>query len=207
MINLDQERLRFEELLVFYVNDTLSADDKNFMESYLERFPEHQAQVAFMQSLNMAVNNESHVFDSEPGLTKLLAQYKSLQKEQTLGERLGNLCRKWGFSPAFGLAFGLLVAQTALIFQLGFFTSSVAYRGVSTQSEYIAHLKITIDPKTDYAQLVDLLRKNGCKVVSGPSANGELWIHLQEPEKQDIIVLDLFNSGLVDEVLSLKINN
>ena len=202
MIEMDFERKTFEELLPFYVNGTLSFEDKQFMQDYLIKFPELQAEVKFTEALRSAVKNEATQQVSEIGWGELLKKYQEFHKKPTLNELLKNVCVKWGFSPAFAVVLGLLIAQSAAMLQFGLLTSSPAYRGLSTQTEVAPHLKITINPKTDYAQLVDLLRKNGCRVVSGPSETGELWIHLEEPKKISVIKADLLSSGLIDEVLS-----
>ncbi len=202
MIEMDLERKTFEELLPFYVNGTLSADDIKFMRNYLISYPELQAQVKFSEALRSAVKDEATQYASDAGWDKLLKKYQAFHQKPTLSQRLKILSHNWGLTPAFGLAFSLLIAQSAIMFELGLFAPSSAYRELSTQAAIVPHLKITINPATDYAQLVDLFRKNGCRVVSGPSETGELWIHLEEPEKLLTIKADLLNSDLVDEVLS-----
>lgn len=203
MIKMDLERRKFEELLPFYVNKTLDSVNVKFMENYLAMYPELQAQVIFTETLSASIKEDVPERSPNHGWDKLLKRYKAFHAKPTFGERLKSFLNEWGLSPAFGLAFGLLVAQSAVMLQYDIFTSGTKYRGLTTQAEIIPHLKIIINPNTDYAQLVDLLRKNGCKVVSGPSENGELWIHLQEPDKLITTKEDLINSGLVDEALSL----
>lgn len=200
---MDINRRKFEELLPFYVNQTLALADIKFIEEYVKQNPDLQAQVKFMEVLSSAVKDEKTPYPSSEGWSKLLARFHAYHAKPNISSRLKDLFNQWGFSPAFGIVLGLLVAQSTLMLQLGVFTSGAAYRGLTTQSEFTPHLKITINPSTDYAQLVDLLRKNGCRVVSGPSETGELWIHVEEPEKLNIIKLDLINSGLVDEALLL----
>lgn len=202
MIEMNLERRRFEELLPFYVNGTLSFDDKQFMQEYLNKFPELQAQVDFSESMRSAIKDDSTQPVSNAAWGKLLKKYQEFHKKPTLTERFRTICINWGLSPAFAVVLGLFVAQSAAVLELGLFSTSSAYRGLTTQAEVAPHLKVTINPKTDYAQLVDLLRKNGCRVVAGPSETGELWIHLEEPKKLNVIKVDLLNSGLVDEVLS-----
>lgn len=201
-INADSKK--FEELLPFFVNGTLNLEDKQFMQDYLHKFPALQAQVDFSEAIRSAVKDEHAEPVSDASWQKLLKKYQDFHQKPTLVERFKNICMHWGLSPAFAVVLGLLVAQSAVIFELGLLSTSSAYRGLTTQIEVAPHLRITINPKTDYAQLVDLLRKNGCRVVAGPSETGELWVHLEEPEKLDAIKADLLNSGLIDEVLLLS---
>lgn len=204
MIEMDQERKNFEELLPFFVNQTLGAEDLKFMEDYLLRFPALQAQVIFTQYLRDAIKDDvtNHTVDSN--WDKLLTGFQEYYKSPSLIERLRKTCKHWGLSPAFGVVLALLVAQSTILLQLGIFSSSAAYRGLSTQATVVSHLKIIANPQTDYAQLVELLRKNGCRVVAGPSENGELWLNLEEPEKLTVIKSDFLNSGLVDDVFSTE---
>jgi len=204
MIEMDQERKNFEELLPFFVNQTLGAEDLKFMEDYLLRFPALQAQVIFTQYLRDAIKDDvtNHTVDSN--WDKLLTGFQEYYKSPNLIERLRKTCKHWGLSPAFGVVLALLVAQSTILLQLGIFSSSTAYRGLSTQAAVTSHLKIIVNPQTDYAQLVELLRKNGCRVVAGPSENGELWLNLEEPEKLTVIKSDFLNSGLVDDVFSTE---
>lgn len=204
MIEMDQERKNFEELLPFFVNQTLGAEDLKFMEDYLLRFPALQAQVIFTQYLRDAIKEDvtNHTVDSN--WDKLLTGFQEYYKSPNLIERLRKTCKHWGLSPAFGVVLALLVAQSTILLQLGIFSSSTAYRGLSTQAAVTSHLKIIVNPQTDYAQLVELLRKNGCRVVAGPSENGELWLNLEEPEKLTVIKSDFLNSGLVDDVFSTE---
>lgn len=204
MIEMDQERKNFEELLPFFVNQTLGADDLKFMENYLLRFPALQAQVTFTQHLRDAIKDDVTNQAVDTNWDKLLTGFQEYYKRPNLIERLRNICKHWGLSPAFGVVLALLVAQSTILLQVGVFSSSAAYRGLSTQAAITSHLKIIVNPQTDYAQLVELLRKNGCRVVSGPSENGELWLNLEEPEKLTIIKSDLLNSGLVDDVFSTE---
>jgi hypothetical protein len=201
MIEMDIERRRFEELLPFYVNGTLSFDDQQFMQDYLMKFPELQASVVFVENMRSVIKDISTQPTSHATWGRLLNKYQEFHKKPSLTERLKTICSKWGLSPAFAVVLGLFIIQSTAVLELGLFTTSSAYRGLTTQSGVTPHLKISINPTTDFAQLVDLLRKNGCQVVAGPAETGELWIQLEEPEKLNVIKVDLLNSGLVDEVL------
>ena len=204
MIEIDQERKAFEEMLPLYVNGTLDAADIQFMENYLVRFPELEMQVKFSESLRLAIKDEANVYSSDATWEKLHKNFKAFHAKPSLIEQIKIAFANWGLSPAFAVVLGLLVAQSAFIYQAGLFDSSSIYRGDSLKADTSPHLKITINPKTEYAQLAELLRKNGCHVISGPSETGELWINLEDPKKLLQIKADLINSGLIDEAISIN---
>ena len=106
---MDIKRKTFEELLPFYVNGTLSFEDKQFMQDYLIKFPELQAEVKFTEALRSAVKDEATQQVSEIGWGKLLKKYQEFHKKPTLIEHLKNACVKWGLSPAFAVVLGLLI--------------------------------------------------------------------------------------------------
>jgi len=201
MIEMDIERRKFEELLPFYVNGTLSFDDQQFMQGYLIKFPELHASVVFVENMRSVIKDISTKPPPHATWGRLLNKYQEFHKKPSLTECLKTICANWGLSPAFAVVFSLFIVQSTAILELGLFSPSTVYRGLTTQSGVTPHLKITITPKADYAQIVDLLRKNGCQIVAGPAETGELWIQLEEPEKLNVIKVDLLNSGLVDEVL------
>lgn len=204
MIEMDQERKAFEEMLPLYVNGTLDADDIQFMENYLIKFPELEIQVKFSQSLRLAIRDEANAYSSDATWDKLDKIFKAFHAKPSLIEQIKIGFANWGISPAFAVVLGLLVAQSAFIYQGGLFGSSPTYRGDSLQADTSAHLKITINPKAEFAQLAELLRKNGCHVISGPSETGELWINLEAPKKLLQIKADLINSGLIDEAITIN---
>ncbi|MGP1716197.1 MAG: hypothetical protein ACTS9Y_03370 [Methylophilus sp.] len=203
MIEMDPDRRAFEELIPFYVNGTLSPEDKQFMQNYLMKFPTLKAHIDLSNRIRSALEQDTTQLASAVSWQKLLKQYQTLHKKLTLTERFKNICIYLGLTPAFAVVLSLFIAQSAAILQLGILSSSSAYRGLSSPAQVEAHLKVTVNPQTDYAQLVDLLRKNGCRVVAGPSETGELWLQLEAPEKLNTIKADLLNSGLVDEALSI----
>lgn len=216
-INQDQASLddeKFKELLMFYVNGTLEKDECAFVEHYLQMHPEMQAYVTLHQKIMRAVQGEDEAFeyDGTVARQRLLARIRA-DKKQKHGffeglfgagwaeQWVGNL-QRWGFSPALGVVCALMIGQSVYLVNLQ--NEASKYRGIVNSVNIVPHFKVTVSPKADFYDLADLLRKNGCNVVSGPSQNGELWVKLDEPAKSKQIKADLLNSGLVDEVISVS---
>lgn len=211
-INQDDEK--FKELLMFYVNGTLEHDEHTFVENYLHTHPEMNAYVTLNQKIMQAVQGEDEEFDYDgtAARQRLLARIRAgTNQKHSFFERLFGIdwieqwvgdFQRWGFSPALGIVCLLMIGQSIYIVNLQ--NEASKYRGIVTSVNISPHFKVTVSPKADFYDLADLLRKNGCSVVSGPSQNGELWIKLDEPAKAKQIKADLLNSGLVDEVISVS---
>lgn len=215
MIQLDDDRRRFQELVPFYANKTLSGEDLEFVENYLKQHPHLNAEVWFMQSIKGAVDLHNQECDAflkthKPAKTAVdrfreLHGIKQPHKNVFFDwfRQSYALAADWQWTPAFTLGlFCLFVGQTAVIFNLEHEASK--YRDIANSINLAPHFKVTVNPKADFYALTELLRKNGCSVVSGPSQNGEIWIKLDEPAKSKQIKADMLSSGLVDEVISVS---
>lgn len=214
MINLDDDRRRFEELVPFYVNKTLQGEELAFVESYLLQHPNLKSEVWFWNSIMDAMNLHSQNCDAflssyKPPKTAI-ERFKEMNRKKSPWDKLvqwsktgQSLAMEWQWMPALTVSFFcLLVGQSIYLVNLQ--NEASKYRGIVSSVNIVPHFKVTVSPKADFYDLADLLRKNGCNVVSGPSQNGELWVKLDEPAKSKQIKADLLNSGLVDEVISVS---
>jgi len=201
MAHINSERMRFEELLPFYINQTLGADDTAFMQQYLASHAHMQNEVSFAKALQSVVKETGANRADNAGLAKLLDAYHLLQKRPSLIERIRSSFQNWGFTPAFAIAASVVVIQSILLTQYQRSAPEDQYRGLSNQVQIVPNLKITVNPQANFTELAVLLRQTGCRVVSGPSETGELWIVLDEPEKTEQIKRTLLDSGLLDDAV------
>lgn len=211
----NQDHEKFKELLMFYVNGTLEKDERSFVEAYLQAHPEMKSYLRLNQQLMRAIQGEDEdfEFDEAAARERLLAKVRTLKNNQPepFFERIvskglfaqwsGNF-QHWGLTPALGVVFALLIGQSIMLMNLQ--TEANKYRDISNTINLAPHFKVTVNAKADFYALTELLRKNGCSVVSGPSQNGEIWIKLDEPAKSKQIKADMLSSGLVDEVISVS---
>ena len=211
----NQDDEKFKELLMFYVNGTLEKDERAFVENYLQMHPEMNAYVTLHQKIMQAVQGEDEdfEFDEEAARERLLAKVRALKnnKPNTIFERifskglfthLSGSFQSWGLTPAFGIVFAVLIGQSIILMNIQ--TEASKYRDIANTINLAPHFKVTVSPKADFYALTELLRKNGCSVVSGPSQNGEIWVKLDDPAKSKQIKADMLRSGLVDEVISVS---
>lgn len=98
------ERIRFEELLPFYASDTLSADDKAFVERFLTDNPQAQASMLFASGLKQAASTlvlEQPTSKREERFMLKLAQQKTLRLVRTEPNEVSaartGLIRGWWF--------------------------------------------------------------------------------------------------------------
>ena len=207
MIHSTAEYKRFQELTPFYVNATLDQNDMAFVQQYLGQHPELQVHIDLARALQSAIIQQAESRPIDAGLNKMIEAFRQQQKSPNLIERLRLVSTKWGFTKAFAAALALVLVQFAVILQLQFGPVGSAYRGLGNQSQNTPHLKVIINPQTNYADLVVVLRANGCRVVSGPSETGELWLSIETPEKINKIKEELMTSGLVDQVISTHLDD
>lgn len=196
------DRQRFAELTPFYVNGTLDQDDQAFIEQSLNLHPVLQVNIDLARAMQSAIKKQIESRPMDAGLDNLLKAFHKSYHKPTLTEKIRQYFEHWGLTKAFAAAIALVLVQFAVILQLQIGTLGSVYRGLSTQAQNTPHLKVTINPKANYAELVEVLRANGCRVISGPSETGELWLILETPEKINKIKEDLIYSGLVDQVIS-----
>lgn len=121
MINQDT-RQRFDELLPWYVNGTLDASGRQWIEGQLERYPELRAEVDWTASLQQRMREATPEFAPEPGLDKLMARIHheretSLTPVTARAEAprpgllagLSALLERFRLTPAFAMAAVVLV--------------------------------------------------------------------------------------------------
>ncbi len=204
----NSEYIRFQELLPFFVNGTLVGEELQFMQAYMAAHPEAQKNVEFERVLNQTVRE---LAENEPVpdiFPRLKESLKGSKGQEPWWARLIDFWGEWGFrSPAFAMMVLVAMIQTGFLFlwrPVG--QDSVLqtqYRG--TESRKIeADIVATVDPKTDMATIIELLRANQCEIVSGPSESGELWLRLEDKMALDKTVNALRQSGNMIDVLPVN---
>src|ERR1700716_964077 len=68
---------RFDELLPFYVNGTLSADDRSWVESYLSEHPVARAELQWYESLQTKLREDVPAVSSEVGMERALRRIRT----------------------------------------------------------------------------------------------------------------------------------
>lgn len=108
---------RFEELLPWYVNGSLGAEDRAFVEAYLEQHPEARSELDWYKSLQRRVQENAPAVPATIGLAKAM---RLIQGDRpTLAERMSAFFGNMGLRPAYALAgLAVVAVQSGVILQM-----------------------------------------------------------------------------------------
>ena len=155
-----------EELLPWYVNGTLSADEKETVEASLAESEELREQLAFMKMLEAEAKAESAPDASELGWRRLKKELKNLDEQN-------GPTRNW-FRPAVAVAAVLVVALQINILNQPQTDSS--YELLSGDAAWMKSphwiVQLEFKERASWQQMQDLLSRSGAQIVEGPSAVG-----------------------------------
>jgi hypothetical protein len=157
------------ELLPWYVNNTLSADERAQVDAWLATSPEAKAELAALQQLAQQIKAEALPEASDLGWQRLKRDMRAAPTQ-----------RNWwrpGLAAAAVLVMGLQVAvitrpEPQLNMQLlnsGVATSQDATSPVSAPSWLV---QIELDPALNWAQATELLTALNGRLVDGPGSAG-----------------------------------
>ena len=122
---------RFDELLPFYVNGTLSDADRSWFDSYLREHPQAAAELNWCHALQAKLRDDVPAVSSEVGLDRAMQRIRSEAParqgpRRAAGPTLGERTRAWFASlvpqpmlrPAFAGALAVIALQTVVIVQM-----------------------------------------------------------------------------------------
>lgn len=99
---------RFEELLPWYANGSLGAEDRAWVESYLEQHPEARGELDWYRSLQRRVQENAPAVPATIGLARTM---RLIQGDRpTFAERIGAFFGNFGARPAYAMAALAVVA-------------------------------------------------------------------------------------------------
>ena len=99
---------RFEELLPWYANGSLAAEDRAWVDAYLKQNPEAQGELDWYRSLQARVQENAPAVPATIGLARAM---RLIQGDRpTLVERIGAFFGNFGMRPSYALAALAVVA-------------------------------------------------------------------------------------------------
>jgi hypothetical protein len=99
---------RFEELLPWYANGSLGAEDRAWVESYMAQNPEARSELDWYRSLQERVQENAPAVPATIGLGRAM---RLIQGDRpSLAERIGAFFGNFGMRPAYAMAALALVA-------------------------------------------------------------------------------------------------
>jgi hypothetical protein len=209
---------RFDELLPFYVNGTLSADDRSWVETYLSEHPVARAELQWYESLQTKLREDVPAVSSEVGLERAMQRIRT-EGPVPAGARRAAVAppaaspfarvRDWLASiipqpmlkPAFAGALAIVALQAVVIGALiGERDDSTEMRTMKpTVVEKGPYLKVNFKADARETDIRMLLIEVRGSLAAGPGQLGDYYVRV--PEQQLSGITDkVAASAIVDSV-------
>lgn len=206
----NQESLiRFQALLPFYANGTINEVDRRFVDDFLSEYPDAGSQLEFERYLISSMRDPVPERATDAGLNELLKTWQQqLPRKTTFMQRMREIFDEWGLTPAFAVAAVLVVMQSAMLINLQHnnplsseMSSGEKFRSMIGIEPAKQFFKLSIAADAEYAQVIQLIKDQGCRIQDGPTQSGALIIACPLGKS---IQQQLQSSPLVDDVLPEK---
>lgn len=187
---------RFDELLPFYVNGTLTEADREFVETYLREHPKSAAELNWYRSLQDKLKADVPAVSSEVGLDRTMARIRAERgatapkraapTSETFGERvrgwLAALLPQPVLKPALASALAVVVAQAVVIANLATERDdSTEIRAVKpTVVDKGPWVKVNFKADARETDIRLLLVQVGGSLTAGPSQLGDWYVRVPE---------------------------
>jgi hypothetical protein len=171
---------RFEELLPWYVNGSLGAEDRAFVEGYLEQHPEVRGELDWYRSLQRRVQENAPAVPATIGLAKAM---RLIQGDRpTFSERVGAFFGNLGMRPAYALAgLAIMAVQGGVILQLLGETHDNADEIRALNAKRVEEgpmLKISFAPDAKEADIRLLMVQVRGELAGGPGQLGDYYLRV-----------------------------
>lgn len=186
---------RFTELLPWYVNGRINADDRAWVDEHLRANPQAAAELRWYESLQRRVQENAPNVSDEIGMDRALAKIQhDLQGEKRIAaarraqtptamERVRNWLGSFGLTPALTAAVAVIALQGGLIFKLmqpadDEITGIRASRGVLVTAQPLLKVNFAADAKEADIRML-LLEVRG-DLVRGPGQLGDYFVNVPQ---------------------------
>lgn len=171
---------RFQELLPWYVNGTLGAEDRAWVEDYLAQHPEQRSELEWFQSLQKRVRETAPAVPATLGLAK--AMHLIQGDRPSLAERIGAFFGNFGMRPSMALAgLALVAVQGGVILNL----LDTAHDSEDQIRALRAHqvdegpmLKVSFAPDARESDIRMLLVQVQGELAGGPGQLGDYYLRV-----------------------------
>jgi hypothetical protein len=192
----------FEEMLPFYVNGTLSAEDRAAVEAYLQAHPEAQSELRWFESLQAKVREDVPPVSSEVGLERAMQRIRAEgpapkgarpAAQPGFGERLrqffASLVPQPVLKPALAAALAVVAVQAVVIGNLvsersDDSTTLRAMRPGTGPVEHGPYLKLNFKPDAREADIRLLLVQMQGSLAAGPGQLGDYYVRVPEAQAE-----------------------
>jgi hypothetical protein len=209
-------KTRFDELLPFYVNGTLAATERDWVDAYLREHPHASAEVDRCRTLHERIRADVPAVTSEVGLERALGrirregpapQLTRRAAQPSLWERVGRwlsaLVPQPVLKPAFAAALAVVAVQGVVIVQMvaerddeSSLIRSLPPGQVADQGPY---LKVNFKSEAREADIRLLLVEVHGSLAAGPGQLGDYYVRVPAAQLQTLAA-QLRASTIVDAV-------
>ena len=185
---------KFDELLPFYVNDTLDQTDRAWVDAYLREHPKSAAELQWYRSLQDTMQRDAPAVSAEVGLDKVMAKIRAERAPAraaakpaalSLGERLRGwlaaLAPQPLLRPALAGALAVVVVQGIVIANLASKNDDSEIRAVRpTVVDSGPYLKVNFKADAREADIRMLLVEIDGSLAGGPGQLGDWYVRIPE---------------------------
>ncbi|MGD2118640.1 MAG: hypothetical protein PVG66_09785 [Chromatiales bacterium] len=195
-----------EELLPWYVNNTLSDSEREQVEQFLQRSPEAQQEVERLKTLQQRVRQNQETFEgTELGWRRLQRDIR--KQAQPSGQRFWSTRMKQFAAVAATIVIGV---QTALLYDqqnkleqaTRLLSGSSGSQSATAANQLVFRLKFR--PDSQWQKVNELVDAIGGRIIDGPGALGLLTVSVaaepDQAEQQRRLLDQLQQHPLVEHV-------
>ncbi len=178
---------KFSELLPWYVNGTLNAEDRAWVESYLKEHPAARAELEWYRSLKSKIQDSVPQVPATIGLAKTMLLIRG--DRPTLAERISAFFGDFALRPAMALGmFAVLALQSGVIFNMmqQADEDEMQIRALkAVQVEEGPLLKVNFAPEAKEADIRFALVAVQGTLAGGPGQLGDYYIRVPAGKEQE----------------------
>jgi len=194
---------RFNELLPWYVNGTLSDEDRGWVERHLAEHPDARAELDWYHSLQSRMQENTPAVPATIGLAKVM---RLIQGDRpTISERISAFFGDFGMRPAMALAgFALVAVQGGVIFSLMMDAredQSEIRALKATRVEEGPMLKLNFAPDAKEADIRHLLMSVNGYLAGGPGQLGDYYVRV--PAGKEAAIAEQLKANPIVQAVAL----
>jgi hypothetical protein len=194
---------RFDELLPWYVNGSLGAEDREWVDRYLSEHPEARPELDWARSLSTRLRDSMPAVAPTIGLERTMERIRG--KRPTLAERMGAFLDSLGMRPAAALAgLAIVAVQGGFILHLldsagEDATEMRSLRAVASDERPM--LKLNFAPDAKEAAIRHLLVSVQGRLAGGPGQLGDYYVIV--PAGQEAAIAERLKTEPIVQAVSL----
>jgi anti-sigma factor RsiW len=170
---------RFAELLPWYVNGSIDAADRDWVDHYLADHPDARSELAWFESLQTRIKESLPAVPENLGLSRVLRLIRS--EQPTLAQRFSQFIGSFAMRPALALSLlGVVVIQGGVIVSIlqGQHEAAEMRAAPAKLVEEGPLVKINFAPDAKESDIRLLLVSVHGTLAGGPSQLGDYYVRV-----------------------------